>query len=250
VPARGAGWWGRPPPPPPPPPPPNPPCRLSLCGGHVAPGLPTFPPLSPPALFALTCRAARLSAGRASSFASSVSAGRAEDEDEGEESDGGDPPSLVLASGSRYCAARAGAPASDSHQPDGDAPAAVAVSAVSPSLDGAAADVWSLGVTMVATVLGFFPPWATAHASDAGYAGWCAAWAVADGDGTSVSAAGAQVLGALLMPSRGVAGGPLAEVKASPAFLDLVVRMLYPHQAGRASLPAVAAHPWMVSSRV
>ena len=116
------------------------------------------------------------------------------------------------------------------------------------------ADVWALGVTMFATIIGFFP-WLAARHSDAVYAAWSAAWpaapqcVVASGSGGAAAGADARD-GGSGMPFREAAQLMRAGCGrvATEALLDLLVRMLDPNPVTRIPMTDVAVHPWFAQS--
>ena len=95
--------------------------------------------------------------------------------------------------------------------------------------DAAAADVWSLGVTMAATLTGFMP-WEVAHTSDRRYGAWA-------------RACKGPAEGVLELGGRLVFGDDWKD-RVSPECVDLLCGMLQPDAARRPTLATIATHPW------
>lgn len=91
----------------------------------------------------------------------------------------------------------------------------------------ARSDVWSLGISMVASLTGFMP-WAEASPSDVRYHHWVRACARS---GAEVMAACQQLM--------------FDGVIVSPAAVELLARMLQPDASRRPTLSEIATHPWM-----
>ena len=97
--------------------------------------------------------------------------------------------------------------------------------------DAAQSDVWSLGISIVASVSGFMP-WEAAHISDRRYHYW--AHAVAN----AARGLPLEVCARLMFGAQDAS-------PVSDALLHLVSGMLHPNPAHRFTLEQVMAHPWM-----
>jgi serine/threonine protein kinase len=99
------------------------------------------------------------------------------------------------------------------------------------SYAASACDVWSLGISIVATLSGFMP-WEAAHTSDRRYHYWQHAVR------QSVDGVPLSVCKSMMFGSTGV----------SEEVVDLVCRMLHPIPSCRPSLSEIAAHQWFAAA--
>lgn len=125
-------------------------------------------------------------------------------------------------------------------------PEALAAHQTGDSICANKADVWALGISIVACVLGFFP-WDAAVPSDDVFVAWCDAWtrvrAVDKADDNdrrtcgSVSEAASHALGRLLLSC--------CERPVSVELRQLLVAMLDPVASSRISMAEVHQHQWL-----
>ena len=106
--------------------------------------------------------------------------------------------------------------------------------------DAGKADVWSLGVSMVVVATGYFP-WGEAHRRDPRYRYWRRAWELRE-DSTPAAR-----MDRLVAALRVVAVGDGGRTLSTP-LLRLLVRMLSPSPAERATMEEVAGDAWILAA--